>query len=63
MDIVLLLLPHLLALSQSAPEPDTHLHVHLPQEGGPGNSFLCFFFLICFFLKGETPNTGGGLAA
>jgi len=47
MDIVLLLLPHLLALSQSAPEPDTHLHVHLPQEGGPG----------------ETPNTGGGLAA
>merc|ERR1711990_790613 len=44
MNTVLLLLPHLLAFSQSAPEPDTHLHVHLPPEGG----------------QGETPNTGGG---
>merc|ERR1719391_777198 len=45
--MILLLLPHLLAFSQSAPQPDTHLHVHLPPEGG----------------QGETPNTGGGLAA
>merc|ERR1719234_170391 len=49
MSSVLLLLPHLLAFSQSAPEPDTHLHVHVPPETGG---------------QGETPNTGaGGLAA
>jgi len=48
MSTALLLLPRLLAFSQAAPEPDTHLHVHLPPEGG----------------QGESPNTGaGGLAA
>merc|ERR1711874_715223 len=47
MTTVLLLLLHLLPFSQSAPEPDTHLHVYLPPEGG----------------QGETPNIGGGLAA
>merc|ERR1711874_935419 len=47
MTTVLLLLLHLLPFSQSAPEPDTHLHVHLPPEGG----------------QGETPNIGGGRAA
>ena len=62
MSTALLLLPHLLAFSQAAPEPDTHLHVHLPPEGGQGNFFLCFFFLMSFF-QGKTPNTGaGGLA-
>ena len=61
---VLLLLPHLLSFSQAAPEPDTHLHVHLPPEEGQGlNSFLCFFFLMSFLQGGKTPNTGaGGLA-
>ena len=63
MSTVLLLLPHLLAFSQSVPQPDTHLHVHVPPEtGGQGNSFLSFFFLMSFF-QGETPKTGGGLMA
>ena len=31
-----LLLLHILAFSQSAPDPDTHLHVYLPPEGGQG---------------------------
>jgi len=47
MTTIVLLLCHLLPFSQSAPEPDTHLHVHLPPEGGQGGN----------------PNTGGGLAA
>merc|ERR1719228_638047 len=38
MTIVLLLLCNLLAFSQSAPEPDTHLHVYLPPEGGTPNT-------------------------
>ena len=59
MTIVLLLLHHILAFSQSAPQPDTHLHFYLPPEG---NSFLCFF-LICFSKEGETRKTGGGFAA
>jgi len=45
MNTVLLLLCNLLAFSLSAPEPDTHLHVYLPPEGG----------------QGKSPNTGGGL--
>ena len=56
MTTVLLLLCHLLTFSQSTPEPDTHIHVYLPPEGGQGNFFLCFFLLMCFF-KGGTPNT------
>merc|ERR1719489_644738 len=45
MTTVLFLLCNLLAFSHSAPEPDTHLHVHLPPEGG----------------QGKSPNTGGGI--
>ena len=40
MTTVLLLLLHLLPFSHSAPEPDTHLHVYLPPEGGQGKCFL-----------------------
>ena len=58
MTTVLLLLCHLLTFSQSTPEPDTHIHVYLPPEGGQGNFFLCFFLLMCFF-EGEALNTGG----
>ena len=38
-----LFLLQLLAFSHSAPEPDTHLHVYLPPEGGQGNYFFCEF--------------------
>ena len=65
MTTVLLLLCHLLQFSHSAPDPDTHLHVHLPAEGGQGNAFLSLLFshLLLLLLGGKTPNTGGGLAA
>ena len=59
MTTVPLLLPLLLALSHSAPYPDdTHLHVHLPPEGGQGDSFL-FPSFSSVSLKGESPQTGG----
>ena len=40
----ILLLLHLLPFLHSAPEPDTHLHVHLPQESEQGNSVLVASF-------------------
>ena len=35
---------NLLPFLHSAPEPDTHLHVHLPQESEQGNSVLVASF-------------------
>ena len=35
---------NLLPFLHSAPEPDTHLHVHLPQESEQGNSILVASF-------------------
>ena len=35
---------HLLPFLHSLPEPDTHLHVYLPEESGQGNSFLVASF-------------------
>ena len=52
---------HLLPFLHSSPEPDTHLHVHLPPESEQGKLFSCCFFLICFF-KGGKPDIGGGTA-
>ena len=51
---------HLLPFLHSSPEPDTHLHVHLPPENEQGNSFLVVL-LICFFKEGK-PDIGGGTA-
>ena len=51
---------NLLPFLHSAPEPDTHLHVHLPQESEQGN-----FFLVASFpsdsSKGEDPTPAEGL--
>ena len=49
-----ILLLHLLPFLHSAPEPDTHLHVHLPPENGQGNSFLVASF-SSVSSKGENP--------
>ena len=49
-----LFLLQLLAFSHSAPEPDTHLHVYLPPEGGQGNSILSSFF-SCVSSKEKLP--------
>ena len=49
-----ILLLHLLPFLHSAPEPDTHLHVHLPPENGQGNSFLVASF-SSVSAKGENP--------
>ena len=40
MNNIIFFLCHLLPFSHSEPEPDTHLHVYLPPEGGQGSSFL-----------------------
>ena len=50
----ILLLLHLLPFLHSAPEPDTHLHVYLPQESGESNSFLVASF-SSVSSKGENP--------
>ena len=55
-----ILLLHLLPFLHSAPEPDTHLHVHLPQESGQGNSFL-FASFSSVSSKGENPTPVEGL--
>ena len=49
-----ILLLHLLPFLHSAPEPDTHLHVYLPEESGQGNSFLVASF-SSVSSKGENP--------
>ena len=54
------LLLHLLPFLHSAPEPDTHLHVHLPPESGQGNSFLVASF-SSVSSKGESPTLVEGL--
>ena len=56
----ILLLLHLLPFLHSAPEPDTHLHVYLPQESGQGNSFLVASF-SSVSSKGENPTPVEGL--
>ena len=56
----ILLLLHLLPFLHSAPEPDTHLHVHLPPESGQGNSFLVASF-SSVSSKGESPTLVEGL--
>ena len=55
MNNIIFFLCHLLPFSHSAPEPDTHLHVYLPPEGGQGSSFL--FTSSHFFSssKGKLP--------
>ena len=55
-----ILLLHLLPLLHSSPEPDTHLHVYLPEESGQGNSFL-FASFSSVSSKGENPNPVEGL--
>ena len=45
---------HLLPFLHSSPEPDTHLHVYLPQESEQGNSFLVASF-SSVSSKGENP--------
>ena len=56
----ILLLLHLLPFLHSAPEPDTHLHVHLPPENGQGNSLLVASF-SSVSSKGENPTPVEGL--
>ena len=56
----ILLLLHLLPFLHSAPEPDTHLHVYLPEESGQGNSFLVASF-SSVSSKGESPTLVEGL--
>ena len=55
-----ILLLHLLPLLHSSPEPDTHLHVYLPEESGQGNSFLVASF-SSVSSKGENPTPVEGL--
>ena len=55
-----ILLLHLLPLLHSTPEPDTHLHVYLPEESGLGNSFLVASF-SSVSSKGENPTPVEGL--
>ena len=55
-----ILLLHLLPFLHSAPEPDPHLHVYLPQESGQGKSFLVASF-SSVSSKGENSTPVEGL--
>ena len=52
----ILLISCLFAASQAKPDPDTHLHVHLPPEDGSPGGFVKFYGgLLCPFPKENFP--------